>query len=313
NIPICLLAAWMINRRFQEDVARSRPRIDYLGAGLLTTGLTLLILGVLEGGQAWAWISPPGVLILVVGAVLVAAFVFVESRASEPIMPLWVFRRRLLITSSLVSFGVGGILLGLSSYIPTFVQDVLGTGPLVAGFALATLTMGWPLSASQAGRVYLRIGVRGCALIGGALVIVGSGLLLLLNGSSPVVQVGGTCFVIGLGMGLVAAPTLIAAQSSVGWNERGVVTGTNLFSRSLGSALGVAIFGAVANGALGSASSAVQAAHTDAARLSGAIHHVFIAVAVLAVLMVAVVTLMPRRLAQAEPEPIAPELEEQAA
>jgi Na+/melibiose symporter-like transporter len=253
------------------------------------------------------------VLILVVGAVLVAAFVFVESRASEPIMPLWVFRRRLLITSSLVSFGVGGILLGLSSYIPTFVQDVLGTGPLVAGFALATLTMGWPLSASQAGRVYLRIGVRGCALIGGALVIVGSGLLLLLNGSSPVVQVGGTCFVIGLGMGLVAAPTLIAAQSSVGWNERGVVTGTNLFSRSLGSALGVAIFGAVANGALGSASSAVQAAHTDAARLSGAIHHVFIAVAVLAVLMVAVVTLMPRRLAQAEPEPIAPELEEQAA
>jgi Na+/melibiose symporter-like transporter len=114
-------------------------------------------------------------------------------------------------------------------------------------------------------------------------------------------------------MGLVAAPTLIAAQSSVGWNERGVVTGTNLFSRSLGSALGVAIFGAVANGALGSASSAVQAAHTDAARLSGAIHHVFIAVAVLAVLMVAVVTLMPRRLAQAEPEPIAPELEEQAA
>jgi EmrB/QacA subfamily drug resistance transporter len=312
NIPICLLAAWMINRRFHEDVARSRPRIDYLGAGLLTTGLTLLILGVLEGGQAWAWISPPGVLILIVGAVLIAAFVFVETRASEPIMPLWVFQRRLLITSSLVSFGVGGILLGLSSYIPTFVQDVLGTGPLVAGFALATLTMGWPISASQAGRVYLRLGVRACALIGGALVVVGSGLLLLLNGASPVVQVGGTCFVIGLGMGLVAAPTLIAAQSSVEWRERGVVTGTNLFSRSLGSALGVAIFGAVANGALGSASSAVQTAHTDLARLSGAIHHVFIAVAVLAVLMVAVVALMPRHLAEAGDEVVAPEVDEQA-
>jgi MFS family permease len=199
--------------------------------------------------------------------------------------------------------------LGLTSYVPTFVQDVLGTGPLVAGFALATLTMGWPLSAAQAGRLYLRIGVRSCALIGSVFVVGGAALLLLLDGSSPVLQVALTCFVIGIGMGLVAAPTLIAAQSSVQWHERGVVTGTNLFCRSLGSALGVAVFGAIANSALGSSSA--PGGHADPVRLNIAVHHVFIAVLVLAGLMSCVVAVMPAQrvadpappVAQDEPAP----------
>jgi EmrB/QacA subfamily drug resistance transporter len=311
NVPICAVAAWMISRRFHENLApaRTKPRIDYLGAGLLTTGLTLLILGVLEGGQSWAWISAPGITTLVAGAVLVIAFAVVETRVPEPVMPLWVFRRRLLLTTSLVSFGVGGILLGLSSYIPTFVQDVLGTGPLVAGFALATLTMGWPISASQAGRLYLRVGVRACALLGSGLALIGTALLLVLGASSPVIQVAGTCFIIGLGMGLVAAPTLIAAQSSVQWHERGVVTGTNLFARSLGSALGVAVFGAVANGVLTTGPSSP----INSAGLDIAVHHVFIAVVVLAALMGAVVTLIPRRLPDRPDAPEPPGVAEQQA
>jgi EmrB/QacA subfamily drug resistance transporter len=295
NIPICLVAAAMISRQFHENVSRERSKIDYLGAALLTSGLTLLILGVLEGGQAWAWLSAPGVVVLGCGAALLAAFVAVETRASDPVLPLWVFRRRLLITCSLVSFGVGAVLLGLSSYIPTFVQDVLGTGPLVAGFALATLTMGWPISASQAGRLFLRFGVRACALVGSVFVISGALMLLLLEQSTSVVQVGLTCFVIGLGMGLVAAPTLIAAQSSIEWGERGVVTGTNLFCRSLGSALGVAVFGAVANTALGGTTSLISSAHTDPSRLGHAVHQVFIAVVVVAMLMAVVVAFIPRK------------------
>lgn len=294
NIPICLLAAALISRRFREAVSRNRPQIDYLGAALLTIGLTLLILGVLEGGQAWAWRSAPSAAVLGCGVALLALFVAVETRAQDPVLPLWIFRRRLLVTCSLVSFGVGAILLGLSSYIPTFVQDVLGTGPLVAGFALATLTMGWPISASQAGRLYLRFGVRACALVGGALAISGTALLLLLDRSTRVAQVGVTCFIIGLGMGLVAAPTLIAAQSSVAWAERGVVTGTNLFCRSLGSALGVAVFGAVANAALGGRTSLIKSAHTNPNQLAGAIHHVFVAVVIVAVLMTVVAAFIPR-------------------
>jgi EmrB/QacA subfamily drug resistance transporter len=294
NIPLCLLAATMIIRKFDEAVERTRPRIDYRGAGLLTAGLTLVILGVLEGGQTWAWGSPASITVLGVGTALLVAFVLAERGAAEPVLPLWVFRRRLLLASGLVSVGVGAILLGLSSYVPTYVQDALGTGPLVAGFALATLTLGWPISASQSGRLYLRIGFRGCATIGVCALLAGSALLLLLDRDSGVWQVAATCFVIGLGMGLTASPTLIAAQSSVGWAQRGVVTGNNIFLRSLGSSLGVAIFGAIVNARLGPAASAVSGGRVPAGALTDAVHRVFIGIVLLAALMVVAVRALPR-------------------
>jgi EmrB/QacA subfamily drug resistance transporter len=299
NIPLCLLAAAMVVRRYHESVTRRRPRIDYRGAALLTGGLTLLILGVLEGGQTWAWTSATSFAVLGAGIALLVAFGFAERGVVEPVLPLWIFRRRLLIASGLVSSGVGAILLGLSSYIPTYVQDALGTGPLVAGFALATLTLGWPLSASQSGRLYLGIGFRGCATIGVAAVLVGAGMLLLLSTTSPVWQVALTCFVIGLGMGLTASPTLIAAQSSVGWAERGVVTANNLFLRSLGSSLGVAVFGALANAALGADA---VGGHPAPAPLTDAVHRIFIGVVVIAALMVVAVRLLPRRTSEAAAE-----------
>jgi EmrB/QacA subfamily drug resistance transporter len=299
NIPMCLLAAGMVVRRFHEQITRRRPQIDYVGASLLTIGLTLVVLGVLEGGQAWAWDSLAGILVLGGGTALLVAFVVSARRAPDPVLPLWIFGRRLLTTSNLASMGVGAILIGLTSYVPTYVQDVLGTGPLVAGFALSTLVIGWPIAASQAGRIYLRLGFRGCALIGSVFAIGGSALLLLLDRDSSVAQVGGTCFVIGLGMGLIAPPTLVAAQSSVGWNERGVVTGANLFARSLGSAVGVAVFGAVANAAIGAGR------HTDPARLTAGVQHVFLGVAILAVLLAVVIALMPRH---GGPNPQRPQL-----
>src|SRR4051812_2881203 len=134
NIPLCLLAAAMLARNFDERVQRSRPRIDYWGAMLLTAGLTLVIMGVLEGGQAWAWDAPISIAILGGGATLLVVFGFVERVAAEPVLPLWVFRRRLLVASGLVAIGVGAVVLGLTSYVPTYVQEVLGHGPLVAGF-----------------------------------------------------------------------------------------------------------------------------------------------------------------------------------
>jgi EmrB/QacA subfamily drug resistance transporter len=252
NIPLCLIASWRLIRNFHEQITRREHTLDYLGAGLLAGSCTLLILGLLEGGQSWAWWSVPGVGILAAGGLLLLAFLYVERRAPEPVLPLWVFRRRVLLTSSLVALGVGAVLYGLNAYVPTtYVQGVLGTGPLVAGFALATLTVGWPLSASVSGRIYTRIGFRSTALIGAGLTLAGSVLSALLGTKSTVVEVGMACFVVGAGLGLVAGPALIAAQSTVGWSERGVVTGVNMFSRSIGSAVGVALFGAIANAALG--------------------------------------------------------------
>jgi EmrB/QacA subfamily drug resistance transporter len=292
NVPLCLLAGAMVWRRFQETVRRSRPRVDYLGAAVLTAGLTLVVLGLLEGGQAWAWDAAPSLLVLGLGVALLVVFVLVERRAADPVLPLGLLRHRLVTATSLASACVGAVLLGLTTYVPTYVQDALGAGPLVAGFALAALTIGWPVSASQAGRIYLRIGIRATALIGSVAVLAATSLLLLLDDTSSVVQVALTCFAIGLGMGITAAPTLIAAQSAVGWEQRGVVTGVNMFFRSLGSAVGVAAFGAVVNATLGVAS--LEGAGVGAGPLTAAVHHVFLATVLVAVLMLVAVSCMPR-------------------
>jgi EmrB/QacA subfamily drug resistance transporter len=298
NIPLCLGAGATLVRAFHEKVVRREHRQDFVGASLLTVGCTLLILGLLEGGQAWAWVSPASILVLVAGAAVLGVFVLVERVAAEPVLPAWVFRRRVLRSANTVGLMLGAVLIGLTSYVPTFAQGVLGTGPLVAGFALATMTFGWPITSSQSSRLYLRIGFRATALIGGAVTIVGCALLAALGPHSSIVAVAVACFVVGCGMGPVAAPVLIAAQSTVGWAERGVVTGTHMFSRSIGSAVGVAVFGALANAALGSG-------ERTASRLDVASHHVFLASLVAATLMVVAIATIPAVVRQfAEPDPV---------
>ncbi|MBA8794703.1 EmrB/QacA subfamily drug resistance transporter [Friedmanniella endophytica] len=301
NVPVGAVAAWLLARRFREEVTPSKHRIDFAGSALLTVGASLLILGLLEGGVVWSWTSPVSIAVFAVGVVLLVGFGLNERRAAEPILPGWVFRRRILNGTNLTSLTVGMLLIGLTSYIPLFVQNVLGANALIAGFAVAALSLGWPIAASQAGRLYLRIGFRNTALIGSVLVVVGTALLLLLDRTSSVFQVGATCFVIGLGMGLVASPTLVAAQSTVDWRSRGVVTGTNMFARSMGSAVGIAVFGAIANATIARAGgSGTVVAHSGSATgvpvaaLESAVHDVYVGSAVIAVLMVVAVLLVPR-------------------
>ncbi len=291
NLPLCALAGWMLVRSFTESAPRRRQSVDYLGAALLAVGAGALILGLLEGGQAWAWSSPVSVGIFAGGVALLVLFGLVERRARNPILPLWVFTRRVVIASSLVSVLIGAILVGATSYVPTFTQGVLGTGALVAGLTVGALTLGWPLAASQAGKVYLRFGFRATALLGSGLAAIGAASTLLIEQHSALWQIAASCFVIGIGMGLVATPTLIAAQTSAEWTERGVVTSANMFARSIGSAVGVAVFGAIVNARVG---------HTDhplPAALASAIHLVFVAIAAMAVVMVLAAAMMPRRAA----------------
>jgi MFS family permease len=246
---------------------------------------------VLEGGQAWAWDSTPSFAVFGGGAALLAAFALAERRAAEPVLPAWVLSRRLLATTTFLALGVGAILIGLTSFLPTYLEYSLGVPPLVAGLALAALTLGWPLSAGVSGRLfYLRLGFRPTVLIGLTLVIAGTGALALLARTPSVVAAAVSCFVIGMGMGLVATPSIIAAQASVEWHERGVATGTNMFARSLGSAVGAAAFGAVANGVV--AASGRPATDPAVATESGAA--VFLAVLVAVGITVVAGLLMPK-------------------
>ena len=286
NIPLCLLAAWML-RRFAEKVERGHVKVDYAGAVLLTLSTSLVVLGLLEGGQSWAWSAWQTPTIFGAAVVLLIAFVLVERVVQQPILPLWVFRSGTLRTTSALSLLVGGLILGLSSYVPTLGQDVVGASAIVSGFALAALTLGWPVSAALSGRLYLTIGFRATGLLGVSLAVAGSSVLALMDPAGSLWHVALGCLLIGFGMGLVAAPALVVAQTSVTWGQRGVATATNMFARSVGSAIGVAVFGAVVNGVVGD--------NPTAASLASGVHRVFLGILVLALAMGVLELFMPKR------------------
>jgi EmrB/QacA subfamily drug resistance transporter len=318
NLPLGALGLWALRTRFHEQVHRREHVIDRWGVALLTTGCSLLVLGLLEGGTAWAWTSPTSGLVLGTALVLLAAFVLVERRAAEPVLPLWVLRHRVLVGGNLAAVGVGALLVGASGYVPTYVQGVLGTSAVVAGFAFGALTVGWPIAAALSGRVYLRLGFRDTALIGVAFAIAGTLMVTRLSERSPVWHVAAAMFVTGLGMGLSSSPLVVAVQSVVGYDRRGVVTGANMFFRSIGSALGVAAYGATANATIahrfahppaglsgplphsvdGTTRALAQGGRVAAyAResLYAATHHVFLGIAVTAVFIALATALVPRR------------------
>lgn len=297
NLPLGVAAAWMLWRRFEERVERRPHRIDYAGSLLLTGGGVLLLLALLEGGVRWEWDSVTSVLLFSAAAALLGCFVLVERRAAEPVLPLWVFRHRVLLAAVLASLVVGVLMTGIASYIPIYAQTVLGHNALVSGLALAAMTLGWPIAAANSGRLYLTIGFRATMLIGGVIGFAGTLLLVTIGVHSSIWHLAAPCFVMGLGFGLFASPSVIAAQSAVTWAHRGVATGSVMFSRSVGSAVGVAVFGAIVNGVvtarLGHGVPDLEHLATDV--LDPAIHAVFVASAVFALALLLVGLLMTRR------------------
>ena len=133
NVPLGLIAAFLLVRNFHETVEKRQHKVDYLGAVLLTISMSLLILALLEGGQVWAWNSWQSIGAFVLGGAALVLFVLAERRAAEPILPLWVFSRRLLLTTSFIAFGSGAILIGLSSYVPTYLEGSLDVSHCLPG------------------------------------------------------------------------------------------------------------------------------------------------------------------------------------
>jgi MFS family permease len=160
------------------------------------------------------------------------------------------------------------------------------------------MTVGWPISAALSGRFYLRIGFRDTGFFGAALLLIGTSLLLTVGVDSTILHLAVASFFVGLGLGLIASPTLVAAQSSVGWETRGVVTGTNMFARSVGSAVGIAVFGAVANASVSSHGADVSGSleQLPASVLSPALHDVFVGSAIAGLVMILALAIVPRRI-----------------
>jgi multidrug resistance protein len=250
NLPVGAVSLTLIGRRLHERVVRARHQVDVLGGVLILIAAGSLVFGLLQGGVAWGWLSPPGLAVFAVTAVATALAVVVERRAAEPIMPPWFWSRRVLAGSGLGGAGLGLLVIGPSTFLPTYGQEVLGLGAIAAGGVLATMSIGWPLAASQSAKLFLRIGFRDTALIGATACLAGVLIFVLAPRPAGVGIAVASTFVSDFGLGLLSVCTVVGPQSTVAWDQRGVVTGAVMFCRYLGQSLGAAVFGAVFNAAL---------------------------------------------------------------
>ncbi len=289
NVPIGALALTLIVHGLHEEVARHRHRIDYAGAALLMTATGLLILGLLQG-DTWGWGSAPSVATFVGSVIAGVIWVLIERRAAEPVMPIHLWTRRLSGATWAATVTAGMITIGLSVYLPNWAQIVLGLSPVAAGFVLATMSMTWPVTSALSSRLYLRIGFRDTALIGGLFAIGSSLVFVSLGTHSPVILPIVGSMLLGVGMGLFFTPLIVGLQNTVGWSERGVITGGTMFSRYLGQSLGAAVFGAITN-------SVITSHHLlpQIDRIQASTHAVFVGMLAVAVATAAILILVPRR------------------
>lgn len=247
NLPIGMVAMFLLWRYFREQVVRRPVKIDYEGAVLITATLSLFFMFLLEGGQSWAWLSGESAALLAAVVVLAWWAVRVERRAAAAIMPAWVWRNRTMVFTNLAVAAMGIVMMGPDTYLPTFTQASLGLGVIASGFVLASMSIGWPTASALSGKLYLRIGFRETALIGSVLVLLASVAFLLIPAPQPIYLIVLDQVLIGAGFGLMFTPSLVGLQSMVAWEHRGVVTGANIFCRNLGQSLGAAVMGAIFN------------------------------------------------------------------
>jgi EmrB/QacA subfamily drug resistance transporter len=322
NLPIGAVALALVVRFLHEQrAAGRRHRVDYAGSALILLSCGVLVFALLQGGTAWAWSSPARIGCFAAAAVLAAATVAVERRAAEPVVPGWVWRRRVVAGSNLGYVALGVLVIGPSTFLPTYAQTVLGYGAVAAGFVLASMSISWPLASALCSRLYLRIGFRDTASIGALLALVGVAVFLPLPFAPPVWTVVVSTLVLGAGLGLISTPLVVGVQSSVPHERRGVATGSLMFCRFLGQSLGAAVFGAVVNGTLAARLAAAPAGlrpalprsvdgvepaiegrrvggdalHYLRLALDAATHHLYAALTVVAVLAGVVLLLAPRR------------------
>jgi EmrB/QacA subfamily drug resistance transporter len=246
NLPLGAAALVVVMRTLPPMTQRREHRIDYLGAVVLSVAVTCLLLASVWGGTTYAWDSAQVIGTAVAGLVGGVAFLAVERRAPEPLLPLTLFSQRIFAVSNGASMIVGAILFGVTIYIPVYVQGVLGETATGSGVVLIPLSLGWVAASFASGQIISRTGrYRVFPLIGSTLVLAGMLLLTGVGATTSRVVVSLDLVVIGIGMGTMFQTYVIATQNAVAISDLGVATASIQFFRSMGGSLGVAAFGAL--------------------------------------------------------------------
>ena len=248
NVPFGIVAAILLAATLTESFERRERSPDYLGTALLAGGLVAVLFALLGGDGG---LSATTLALFFGGLIVLLLFVVVERRAADPVVPLDLFSERIIAVSALGNVAMGGVLLGVSVYVPLFVQGALGGTALTAGAAVASLSIGWPVGSFVGGRLLLLTGYRATLLLGSALIALGSALCVPMDGGTSLAYIVVAVVVIGLGLGFSSTSYLVSVQNAVLWRRRGVATSSVVFFRTVGGSLGVAIMGAFLNASLG--------------------------------------------------------------
>ncbi|HKP85391.1 MAG TPA: MDR family MFS transporter [Blastocatellia bacterium] len=245
NIPFGLAAAVVVGAALVEPKRAERPVIDYAGATMLTIAVTLLLIALVESGEPAVWANPLMWLVVASAVVFGILFARAERRAKEPIVPLSLFRNRVIAVGSIIAFMVGASLFGAITFIPLFVQGTLGGSATQAGVLLTPFLLGWVVMAVVGGRLIFRVGYRTTILAGMIVLVISFGILSSFDQGTSRVLLVANMGLMGSGMGLVNFALLLTMQNAVGRSRLGIATSLNQFSRSIGQTLGVAVMGAV--------------------------------------------------------------------
>ncbi|EST24018.1 DSBA oxidoreductase [Streptomyces roseochromogenus subsp. oscitans DS 12.976] len=252
NLPVGVVALAVIATALRIPRHSAHHVIDYLGTFLIAAVATCLVLVASLGGTTWAWGSPQIIGLAVLGVLLAVAFVAVERRAAEPVLPLKLFGIRTFTLAAVISFIVGFAMFGAMTYLPTFLQVVHGISPTLSGVHMLPMVVGLLLSSTASGQIVSRTGRWKVFPVTGT-AVTAFGLLLLhrLDEHSPTAEMSACFFVFGLGLGLVMQVLILIVQNAVSYEDLGVATSGATFFRSIGASFGVAIFGTVFASRLG--------------------------------------------------------------
>jgi EmrB/QacA subfamily drug resistance transporter len=238
NIPFGIAAAFIIQRALQENVEKRKVKLDWPGALFLAGAISCMLLAVND---------PENMMILVpLSTLSFVAFLLVEQRAQDPMVPLDMFANPVISNASLVSIMLGGAMLSFVTYLPLYVEGVLRMDVFAAGLSIIPMGLGWPIASGLSARILPQVGFRRLLRAGLSLVFAGcltAALTAYFKLPFALLMIG--MGLLGLGMGFSNIPLLFSVQSSVAWNRRGSATASTLFFRTIGGTIAVGMMGAV--------------------------------------------------------------------
>ncbi|ADU30532.1 MDR family MFS transporter [Evansella cellulosilytica] len=292
NIPFGIISMYLIGKYLEEKIEKRKRKIDYGGAVTFIIGMGALLYALLSGGNEIAWNDSAMIALIIIACLFLFIFVWIQIKVSEPMLPFRLFKNRYLLIANVSGFLLGMILIGLTAYLPLWVQGVLLLAATSSGLTLIPMSIGWPLGSFLSGRFLVKLGTKLISLTGVIVISLGTFGLTFIHSGTPNIILIIIMFFIGLGFGLSMTVFTVIVQSSVSWNNRGTAASSNAFLRTLGQTLGITILGVVLNQHIGGQTN--NGTDVAPALLAAGLHNIFIILAVIALICVVVTCLLPK-------------------